>query len=124
MRKAQAMKIIQEYWLTCKPSEFVTQFEKEKGKLKNIKDSYTIEIKTFEQPYNWTKVENPAKWKYYYVLNANWKVYLQYHYPYKPWMEPLTDENINEAIEEHKNKLAEEEIYEKAVEETIEHFLE
>ena len=124
MKKKEAMEIIKNYNLKCKPSEFVDFYEKVKVDEQKIREKYKVSKHTFDEKFNWVTIENPANWKYYYVLKWGWKKYLQYTNPFEQWHVPLNDDNIDEVIKEHIDRLVKEEVNKIKLEETIEYFLE
>jgi len=68
MKKLEAKKIINEYGLGCKPSEFVEYYNNLNIDLDQYKQQYTATKHTFDEKYNGTTIDNPANGKYYYVL--------------------------------------------------------
>ena len=124
MKLQNAKRIIKDLDLNCTAQEFVDYYNSlDLSDLKEqLDEEVNVQICTFDQPYNGVKIDNPANGKYYYYFTIKWRTYLQYHIPYVGWLQPLTDENINNVIEDHKNRVIEEYIEAEKINRTIEHF--
>lgn len=76
----------------------------------NYYNNFQIEINIFEKKqftelYNNIQIENPANWKYYYIIGLNGIVYLQNIKPYVWWLIPLNDDNIDIIMNNHKQNI-------------------
>ena len=93
-----------------------------KSKLQDYLDNFdisTINIKTskhtFDEKYNWVDIKNEANGKYYYLINVWGMQYLQPFTVWDIWFVPLNDDNIDEAIENHKQELIQNIKFQKAI---------
>jgi len=114
-------KLIKEQNLSCTELEFTT-----------YRDWLTVDTSAYDnllptkalftELYNWNQVENPANWKYYYFLEVGGAVFLQNIVPYVWGLVPITDENVDEVILDHKTKLIKWYADSEKFKLTIEHF--
>ena len=110
--------IIKQNDLTCS----VEEFENYLNSLEDEVIEVTTSKHTFDEKYNNVQIENPANWKYYYLLNIEWVTYLQNIAPYVWWLVPLNDDNVDEVIENHSNELKKQFSDSKKLQQTVEYF--
>jgi len=79
-------------------------------------------VKEFSELCNWIQIENPANWKYYYILEITGRIFLQNIIPYIDWLNPINSYNLQEVINWHKNKIIEDYINTEKYKQAIDYF--
>ena len=111
-------KIIKENELTCSVEEFETYY----NNLEIEEPVITGNKYLFSEKYNNVTIDNPANGKYYYTIDFEGRTYLQAHAPFVGGFIALNEDNIDSIIQEHKDKIIEEYVEGKKLQDTIEHF--
>lgn len=114
-------KIIEDYSLNCTVKEFKDYMNTIKIDTTDL-EKLEPEVHTFDELYNWHKIQNPWNWKYYYTLQVWGRNFVQYIVPYIWWNQPINDNNLKDIIKTHKDRLIQEYINSEKFRETVKYF--
>lgn len=115
--------LIENFNLNCTEEEFMSYMEsidttETEAELLALEPS----IFRFDEEYNDVLIENPAGWEVYYTIEIWGRVFLQNIVPFVEWLNPITEENVQNTIFLHKTELIAEYLSGLRLQLTIEHF--
>lgn len=116
-------KIIKENNLECSLKEFEKYLNSlDLGEFEEELNKTEVKKYTFDELYNWEKIDNPIGSKYYYVIEF-WEKILQTSVPFVDGLVALDDENIDETIKNHKEKIISNYVNNERIKRSIEYFV-
>lgn len=116
-------RIIELEKLKCTPQEFEAYINTiDLSEVESQLLTTTPNIYTFDELYNWNKIENPANWEVYYTVEVGWRVFLQNIIPFVSGNQPITYANVQKVFAYHKQELTNSYIISEKIRLTIENF--